>query len=552
MISKKGILVLLVSLLVVGGMLVSCVPGAAPTPPKGTAAAPAPTPKPAAEKARPGGILTRSSWADPASMDLHQEISIAALIPFSPIYNKLIKFDPSEHDKIVADLAERWEVNTKGDVYTFYLRKGVKWHDGKPFTAEDAAYSLMRMSHPKDFGVVSPRGEATVGAIKKAQAVDDMTVQVELSDPQASFLRFAAVDWIKIMPKHTILANQGNMKQVVNGTGPFKLKTFARGVIIHLVKNPDYFVKGQPYLDEYKLYPIADATTAFVALRTGRVHMTSFGSRSIAPEQADWVKANMADKIVVGTHKSTTQITLDINHAKAPWSDLRVRRAMDLAIDRKNMRAILKDYADVGLVHYADGLWGIPAKEVLQKPGWREPKDPDIAEAKRLMAEAGYSRGIKTTLLTREGINYADYAQAVQRELAQIGIEATIQQRMTPEVVDRGSGGNFDLMLNLWTHNEDDPSMIYRGIYLSNKSRKKDGFSDQQIDTWFAEQEGMMDDNRRREIVRKMADRVLSLVPGVILAWPSYLYAYWREVKGFSPGPCCANNHLLEDVWLAR
>ncbi|MFH1484483.1 MAG: ABC transporter substrate-binding protein [Chloroflexota bacterium] len=590
MISKRRLWPILVSLLTVGGLLASCAPAAAPTPTKAPAAppaatkapaaapaptkapaaapaatkapaaapatpkpaAPAATPKPAGEQPQSGGILTRSSFGDPATMDLHQENSISASGPYSPAYNGLIKFDPINIGKIVPDLAEKWDVSSDGTIYTFHLRKGVKFHDGKEFTSEDAVFSLMRMSHSKDFGTVAPRGGMLIGAIKTAEATDPYTVKVTLSNPQASFLFFAANDWIKMMPKHTILANQGHMKHVVNGTGPFKLKQFARGVVVHLVKNPDYFVKGRPYLDEYKVYPIPDDTTRFVALRTGKVLCTTLASRAIAPEQAEWVKQNMADKIIIGTHKSNSQWNIEFNHAKAPWSDLRVRKAVHLAVSRQNMHKVLKGYADDGDVHYADGPFGIPLKDLLQKPGWREPKDQDIAEAKKLMAEAGLAQGIKTSLLTRDGSNFADVAQSVQRDLAQIGIDATIDQRTQAQVNDMYQKGTYEFTVYLWAHSEDDPGTIYRGIYLCEKSRIQSGFCDKQIDEWFLQQETTVDETKRREIVRKMADKIVADVASVNLVWQGYIYAYWKQVRNFTQGPGPYYNNTMEQVWLAK
>lgn len=567
MISKKSSWVLLASLLTVTGLLASCSPSAAPStkapaPAATTAsepaktgtqtAAPAATPKPAASQPQSGGILTRSSFGDPPTMDLHQENSVSASIPFSAAYDGLIKFDPIDIGKIVPDLAEKWDINSAGDVYTFYLRKGVKFHDGKEFTSEDAVYSLLRMSHPKDFGTVAPRGQMLIGAIKTAEAVDPYTVKVTLSDPQGSFLFFAANDWIKMMPKHTIIANSGNMKNVENGTGPFKLKQFARGVVVDMVKNPDYFVKGRPYLDEYKVYPIPDDTTRFIALRTGKVLSTTLASRSIAPEQADWVKKNMADKIAIGTHKSNSQWNLEMNQTKAPWKDLRVRQAVNLVINRDAQKQVLQGYADFGDVHYADGQWGIPLKELLQKPGWRQPKDQDIAAAKKLMADAGFAQGFKTTMLTRDGSNFADLAQAVQRDLAQIGIDATIDQRTQAEVNDRFQKGNYDFSIYLWAHSEDDPGTIYRGIYLCDKSRIQNGFCDKQIEDWFLQQETTVDQTKRREIVRKMADRITDEVASVNMVWQGYIYAYWKQVMNFQQGPGPYYNNMMDEVWLAK
>ncbi|MDP2952689.1 MAG: ABC transporter substrate-binding protein, partial [Chloroflexota bacterium] len=261
----NGKIGIVISVLVILGLLLAaCAPAASPTPaptkpaPTVAPAAPAPTaaPAPAAEKPRSGGILTSSFSGDPSSFDSHQERTVLNLAPVAPAYSLLVQNDPADNSKIIPDLAERWEVSPDGKVYTFYIRKGVKFHDGKPATSADVKANFDRIIFPPK-GVLSHRKD-TLQSVEKLEAPDDYTVRFILKFPHAGFLQMVGNPYNSIFPKH-VLEAKGDMKKDIVGTGPFKLKDFNRGVSFELVKNPDYFVPGRPYLDGITFYIIKDA-----------------------------------------------------------------------------------------------------------------------------------------------------------------------------------------------------------------------------------------------------------------------------------------------------
>ncbi len=300
--------------------------------------------------------------------------------------------------------------------------KGIKWHDGKPFTTEDVKYSLERMHDPKAFNTIAPRGQSLLTAMDTVQVVDEDTVKVTTKYPSASFLSNLASGWIAIQPK-SIMVAKGDMKRDCVGTGPFKLKQFNPNISLELTKNTDYYINGLPYLDGIQFYTIKDGATRFSAFRTKRVMLTHVGSTGLTPQEAEIVERDMADKAVVYKHDRLSRGTIMFNFHRKPWDDVRVRRAVNLAIDRQAAIKI-QGAGFLGSIYAAP--WGMPAAEVAKLPGYRQPKDADIAEAKRLLAEAGFPNGFTTTMTSRSGSTYEPFGVLYKEQLSKIGIDAEL------------------------------------------------------------------------------------------------------------------------------
>lgn len=227
-----------------------------------------------------------------------------------------------------------------------------------------------------------------------------------LEYPSASFIHNLGDGRNAVGPKH-IYEAKGNSKKDVVGTGPYKFKAFSPGVSWSVVKNPDYFIKGRPYLDGINWYIISDAATRFAALRTHRVQATPFSSQGLTPSQTQIIQKEFADRITVDTYPSLVAQAFWMPVGKAPWNDIRVRRAVELAIDRPNIiKVAAEGVGEIGGYISPTGIWSLPKDEILSRPGYRQPKDADIAEAKRLMAEAGYAQGIRTTTISRNAPQY--------------------------------------------------------------------------------------------------------------------------------------------------
>ncbi|MBI2909105.1 MAG: ABC transporter substrate-binding protein [Chloroflexi bacterium] len=548
------------SLVAFAFLLSGCAPVSAPVaspalgiPPVPAAAAPAPSPasKPSVEQPRYGGILTRANPEDPPNLDMHQASSVSVQLALANVYNGLIRLDPVELEKVIPDLAERWDVSPDGKSYTFHLRKGVSWHDGKPFTAEDARFSLERVAFWKEHKIVSPRSGQLVSALQKVDVADASSIRITLKYPNASFLGNMAAGWVVMVPRHVVEA-KGDLKKDAVGTGPFKWKQWNLGVSHELTKNSDYFLKGLPYLDGIRVYVIKDDSTRFAAFRTGQVKMTGIASKALNHGQAEMLRKEMSDKIAVISHPAAVRYMLLMQSKRKPWDDIRVRQALDLGFDRKAAITINYNVGMIGAAMHPKGVWGIPEEEMARRPGYRQPKEEDVARAKSLLTEAGYASGFKTQVLVRKGVESEQQGVVIKDQLARIGIEATLDVRDSADNQDRVNRRDFDLHSRIFTDPLDDPDTTFSAYYVTGGSMNYGEFSDKTIDELFAKQAAMLDQKARKEVVLDIQRRILDQVMYFVLFWDTYNLGFWKEVRGYMPGFGPYSHNNLDHVWLAK
>ncbi|MBI2910268.1 MAG: ABC transporter substrate-binding protein [Chloroflexi bacterium] len=512
-------------------------------------AEPTPSTKSAtSESPRYGGVLARLTDRDSATFDLQREQGGDAATTLFNVYQGLVRFHPVDHKRIMPELAEKWETSPDGRVYTFKFHKDIKWHDGKPFSMDDVAYSLDRMHDPKKYKTISPRGQAMLEAMESAEVAGKDMVKVTTKYPSASFLVNLATGWVPIEPKHIIL-EKGDMRRDLVGTGPFKLKEFNPNVSMQLVKNPAYYVKGVPYLDGLVFYTIKDAATRFAALRTGRAKITASGSKALSPTEVAVIQKEMPDVIAVYEHDAQARWLFTINVRRKPWDDARVRRAVDLALDRQAFIRI-NGKGFVGSMFVAP--WGMKREEVEKLPGYRQPKDQDIVEAKRLLAEAGFPQGFKTTLLVRAEAASERQALVAKDQLAKIGIDAEliIAERVT--VDDRIQRRAFDLLNINWADMTGDPDEALFNYYATGAARNYGDFSDREVDELINKQARTLVVKDREAILAEIERKITNLAPMPIMFWDIYQTGAWKEVKNFSPGRGSHPWSKLDYAWLAR
>lgn len=542
----KKLLVMVSLLTVVGSLLTGCAPAAAPGAESPKAGAPSPTPKAAAEQPRRGGILMTASAGDPPSLDIHQESTYMTQLPLGGAYSTIIQFDPMDDTKIIPDLAEKWDVSADGAIYTFYLRKDVKWHDGKPFTATDAKFSIDRMRDPSK-GTLGPR-KGWFEPVSKVETPDDYTVKVTLSRPYATLLSALATGMSPIVARHFV-EEKGDLKKDALGTGPFKFKEYKRGVATELERFPDYFVKDRPYLDGVKTYVIKEPANRFAALRTGRVHLL-MSHVGLSGEEVEVVKKEEPDITVTKVVMPLIE-GLILNANKAPFSDTRVRRAINMAIDREAApQFIMRGSTMSGALMPPTGQWDIPREDLLKVPGFRQPKEVDIAEAKKLLAEAGYAQGFKTAVMARAQMT-EDSAIFTRDQMAKIGIDATVDIQETAASYDRLRKGEFDMAA--WSIGAilDNPDLWFAELYVSKSPRNYSGVKDTKVDELYDKQSRTADLAARKKLVIEAQKAALESLPIVPLVWNARNAAHRKEVRNFKFA-MTFNNDKYQDVWLAK
>ena len=283
-----------------------------------------------------GGTLKISFFDNPASMSLHEEATGAALRPMMGVFNNLVMYDQqvaqNRPDTIVPDLAESWAWSEDGKELTFKLRRGVKWHDGKPFTANDVkcTWDLLIGAAPEKLRV-NPRKTWYLN-LDKATTNGEYEATFHLKRPQPALLSLLASGWSPVYPCH-VPAKDMRTKPI--GTGPFKFVEFRPNEVVKTERNPDYWKPGRPYLDgiEWQIMPeLATRNLAFIA---GKHDIASPYGTTVPLLEEVKQQAPHAQCVLTSTNVSRNLI---INPEKQPFDKLELRRAVALTLDRKASR----------------------------------------------------------------------------------------------------------------------------------------------------------------------------------------------------------------------
>jgi peptide/nickel transport system substrate-binding protein len=511
----------------------------------------APQASPATETPRRGGILLAVIGADPPSLDPHQESTFANIELVAPLYSTLLQIDPYHYPKIIGDLATEWKIAPDGLTYTFKLHPGVRFHDGSPLTSADVKASYDKIIFPPQ-GVRSVRQNAYT-AVTAVEAPDPSTVVFKLKFPSASLLANLASPWNVIYPKKHLDQDPNYFKTHVIGSGPFKFKNYTRGSTFEGERNPDYFIKDRPYLDGYKFFISPETSVRAAAIRSGRAYIEF---RHLPTAEVEAIKKQLGDKITVQETPMTGQWGVGINTTVKPYTDVRVRRALTLAIDRYTMGKVLAPLTglkNVGGLIRPDSEWGMPQPELARLPGFWHDAEKSRAEARKLLAEAGYPNGFKTVLKNRNvKLPYQDFAVFLIGEWRKVGIEVENRPEETAAWFNDGQDtGNFELIVEPTVEFMDDPDQ-FLGRYATGSTQNWGRFSDPQVDDLFSRQARSLDPVERKKLINQLETIVLDkayYMPGL---WWTRNLVHWTKVKNYVAPPNHYTNQKLQDVWLSE
>jgi peptide/nickel transport system substrate-binding protein len=492
-----------------------------------------------------GGTLHVALQADPTTLDPTQAGLTAIWKVIEHVYDTLVRVDPTL--TAVPGLAESWDISDDATVYTFHLRQGITFHDGTPLTADDVLFSYTRVLDPATAAVnaanfLSVKGAADFNSgatttLEGIKVIDPQTVEITLEEPDASFLTILSTAGSIIMSKAFVEANNGDVSQVANGTGPFTFKEYIPTTSVSLEKNPNYWEPGLPYLDAIEAVIASDDTS-----RTGALIQGSADFIEYAPLR-DVDTLSSTDGLKVAGDELTNIRYLGINLARAPFDNLQVRQAIAAAIDRAPIieSAVFGHGVGVDTV-FAPSYWAGYEHDVPA---------PDVEKAKSLLAEAGYADGFKTTLITYQPYSFmTNSAIIVQEQLKQIGIEidytalepATISQRL----VDR----DFDLVIggtNSWI----DPHPVLLSNFGTGQDGNTTGYSNPQVDDLIAQGKVETDQAKRAEIYKQLQQILLTDLPWVPLFVANQYEAMKNSVNGYVHYPT-GSNASFRETWLAE
>jgi len=501
----------------------------------------------AAESHDKGGTIIWAVHEGMPDFDLQYMTTYIGAQPIGPLYNGLLTFDVYNNEQIVGDLAERWEVAPDGKQITFSLRRGVKFHDGTDFTCADAKYSLDKIADPK-------RSDRTFVSImevvfESSTCTDDATLVVNLKQPSAALLTMLA-------GAHAVMMKAGIAERVdrkdpkfLVGTGPFKFKSYTPDVEFRAERNPHYWKSGLPYIDEYKAAVMPDLTRIFASFRARQLTMTGIG-RHLEPPEADILKKDFPDAVVALGPRAGWD-TFVMNLTKPPFNDPRIRKAVALATDREKMIAIAAEgWGVLGGYIGPHTPYALSLDELKQYPQFSDDMAKRQAEAKRLVAEAGYARGVDVELVLRRGPMYERGALSRQDDLKKVGINIKINMLDTAGFRDRIESRDFQAYTVLEAVQFDDPDQYYARLTCKSPSNLGK-YCNPEFDQLFTEQSQTFDPKKRAEITHKMERILLQDVPGDRgFYWKSAM-AYWNRVQQWPPlqGTTVYNFGKFEQVW---
>ena len=505
----------------------------------------------APETPRRGGVLLAAIGADAPSLDPHQEQTFATLQPVAPLYSTLLQIDPYRYPNVIGDVASEWKISPDGLAYTFKIHPGIRFHDGSTMTAADVKATYDKIVFPPD--AVRSIRKFHYSAIASIEAPDPSTVVFKLKFPSASLLSNLASPWNVIYPKKYLDKDPNYFKNNVVGSGPFKFKSYTRGSTFEGERNPDYFVKDRPYLNGYKFFISTETSVRAAAIRSGRAHIEF---RDLPNSEVEAIRKQLGDKIVVQSTPFVIQFGIAINNSVKPFTDERVRKALTLGIDRYTGGKVLHALTglrDVGALTRPGTEWAMSPAELEKIPGfWRDP-EKSRAEARRLLAEAGYPNGFKVTLKNRNvKLPYQDFAVYVIQEWRKIGIEAEHRPLETATwYADGRDQGNFELMVFPAGGFIDDPDQLL-APYVPASPQNWSRFSNPAIDDLYSRQARTLDPTERRRLVIELQKIVLDHAYHMPGLWWSRNVVHWAKVKNWVAPPSHFTNQKLQDVWLSE
>jgi len=516
-------------------------------------------PPPAFGQASKRGGVLRIADREAPSLDPHLSVSFLTHTWASMVYSQLVRFPYGPEQKhsadftILPDLAEKWEYKNPTTI-VFSLRKGVKFHNkppvnGREVTAEDVKYSLERFMAKSGF-------RSRLEPVQSVDVVDRYTVRITLKEPYAPLLNHLAnATYTAILPREVEERFKDfNRPETVIGTGPFVLKSYDKGVRVVFERNPDYFMKGLPYLDGVAIEITPDAVARLSLLRAGKVDFGHMWAWLVAEDGRSLKQTN--PEMVITPTQIIGQGIIYMRTDQPPFNDVRVRRALSLAVDRKAWNDSLlygEGCIDSGPVPCAMKEWKLEAAK-LDPARAKYLVGYDPGEAKSLLAQAGLGRGLTVPMFHWAGYAppWRTYYELAADNLAKIGVTAELKPEEYGKYISTTYLGKYEKMamgpVTPFTEVDD---WLY-GCFGPEQPNNRSHVADAELNKLLVGQRRELDPKKRKEIIddiqRYLADKAYYVYvpnPPQYVSHPPYVKGFTHH-DGFGLGP------RLLFTWLDR
>jgi peptide/nickel transport system substrate-binding protein len=447
------------------------------------------------------------------------------------IYSGLTRMGPD--NKPTADLAERWEGSADAKTFTFYLRKGVTFHDGSPCTADDVVATFKAILDPGR----PAAARSVLNMIDNIEAVDPTTVKFTLKTPFADLPISTAHANARILSKAAVEGPKEKLDTVANGTGPFKLETYDSARMVRLVKNPNYFIKGKPYLDAVEMHLFPDLAAESANFLSGAVDVM------LTVQQADFERISKSTGIKAQRVPSGRFVNITMRQDQKPWNDIRVRKALAMAVDRSTL-------VDIVL----EGL-GRPAYDNLVSPEFPFAiKTPEIkydpAAAKKLLAEAGYPNGLKVNLVASNRPAIRGQVAIALKQMAlpagfDITVEAMPHDTYLANVWMKGS-----FYMGYWGMQPTEDA-TFNLLLTSNASYEDTAWKNAKFDKLIADARSTTDNAKRADLYAQAQQLQLDETPYIVPIFEDILTASGKGAEDWTIAPL-SRYFYVENVWLNK
>ena len=500
-----------------------------------------------------GGELHTVVSPEPAHLGLGMTGQIGTYVISSKIFQSLYKYDFDLQP--IPVLATDWEASADGKAYTIKLREDVRWHDGKPFTAHDVAFTCNEILRK-----YNPLSRRVFAEAERIYAKDDHTVVFEFKTPYPAFMSMFDVASVPILPKHLYEGtdypkNEWNQKPI--GTGPFKFAEWKKGGYVKLVRNDDYWKPGLPYLDAIWVHILPDAASRALALEEGRIHFTSWS----------WIEGYDIPRLEALPHLEMTtkgyelmgtMMWLEFNHRKAPFNDVRFRKALAHAIDRNFIRDNI--YYGLGKLPGGPISTGTRYYDADVQANW----DYNPAKARQMLDDMGLkpdADGVRLTvdfipIYASLGEQHTRVGEYIQQALEDVGIKANIINTDAGGWMKKMGNWEYDIAVNFMGQ-YGDPELGVARSYITGNIKKgvpfnnMAGYSNPAVDDLFARGAVEMDPAQRAAIYSELQE---TLIDDMAFVWllefelPHFVNTKFKNVITNALG----NKDDFEGVYMAE
>ncbi|GAU78929.1 ABC transporter substrate-binding protein [Fusibacter sp. 3D3] len=466
---------------------------------------------------------------DAKSLDPHATNDVASSNIMEQIYDTLVVLNSS--NEVVGSLAEKFEVIDEL-TYKFYLKKGVKFHNGEELKAADVAYTFKRATSPIGGSIAHIVGDIDPEGL---EIVDDYTIIVRIKTPNSAFLPSLTHKGGGVILNEKAVEAAGDayaMNPV--GTGPFKFESWAKGDQIVLTRFDEYYGE-KPSFSKMVIRAIPEATNRTIELESGGVDI----AYDIATNDITRIEENKDLKIIRKMANSTTYFAF--NTLKAPFDDIKVRQAIEYAIDTETI--VQAVWRGVG----APAVGPVPPNikyfnNALGKPTY------DVEKAKALLVEAGYPDGFTAKIWTNDKKARIDMCTIIQNQLAEIGIKTEIQVLEWGAYLEGIKNGDHEMFMVGWSTQTPDPDMsLYGPFHSSQKGKNNFSYYDNpKVDALLEEGRKLADSKERQAIYEELQTIIREEAPWIVMENSETVVGVRSNIEGFDPSPF--GYHVLYNV----